>query len=144
MVKVNEESKAKLLQELMLDMNWDAAAKRVGLTKDQLILVKRNKKFMELAESKLNKAMGDQMDAEGALKRFRETQKFLEKAIRAGELGVASSLIKSHEMEFRLHGLFEKDNQQKSAPMQINISLSDPAKTIEGKATEIMQIEGGE
>jgi hypothetical protein len=129
-MKVTEAVKLRLLQEFMLDYDWSAAAKRVGITPNQLVNIKRDEKYMRIAERGLEKAIVDGADLDGAVKRFRQTQEILAKELEGGNMSVASSLMKSHEIEFRQHGLFEKDNGQKNMPVQVNIVLQQPERGV--------------
>lgn len=126
-MRITENTKIRLLQELVLDMDWGSAAKRMGLSKGQLEKIKADEVFMERANRIVDRAIADGSGISEAVKRFERTQKVLSQELEAGNMGVAGALIKSHEIEFRMHGLFEKDNSQKVAPVQINISLEAPA-----------------
>jgi predicted DNA-binding protein (UPF0251 family) len=135
-MKVTENTKVRLLQELILDMDWDAASKRMGLTKGQLEKIRADEAFMARAGRILDKAIAETSGVSEAVKRFEVTQRRLADALEEGNMAVAGALIKSHEIEFRMHGLFEKDNGQKVAPVQINISLEAPVTggvVIDGK-----------
>ena len=65
-------------------------------------------------------------EIEEAVGKFKQTQASLQDALASGEYSVASALVKTHELEYRMLGLFEKDNKQKQAPVTINISLDQP------------------
>lgn len=74
---------------------------------------------------------------EDAVKRFRNTQKILEEELAGGNLEISNALIKTHEMEFKMHGLFEKDNKQKGSNVMINISFDkDSAVNIDGEEVD--------
>lgn len=60
-----------------------------------------------------------------------------------GDAKVAGALVKTHEMEFRKLGLFEKDNSQKQKPVMFNIDMSgmlpqdkEQPKEIEGEVID--------
>lgn len=86
---------------------------------------------MQKAEKLFNHVTEAVADVEGTVKRFQQTQQVLMNELNGGNMGVANALIRSHELEFRMHGLFEKDNNQKNAPVQINISLQQVKEPIE-------------
>lgn len=114
-----------LLRELPLDFDWDAAAKRCGITKFQLKTIRDNKEFAKRAEKLMAKSEEGVTDVARAIDKFRKTQQILMDAMEDGDLSVAGAVIKAHEMEYRMHGLFEKDNKQKGSAVQINISLHE-------------------
>lgn len=116
---------AAILRELAIDFDWSAAAKRAGLTKKQLDTLLKDEKFLQKGEELINKGTAGLIDIEEANKKFQKTQSILMDALNDGDFSVASSLMKSHEMEFRRFGLFEKDNKQKGQAVQINISLDN-------------------
>lgn len=94
---------------------------------------------MELAKGLLVREAELEIEANEAIQSLKDTQKILSENLRDGELGVAGPLVKTHEIEFRRHGLFEKDNRQKASPVTINISLDDSIKgvTIDGQSTRL-------
>jgi hypothetical protein len=112
-----------LLRELAIDGNWEAARKRGGLSVYQARTLREDPKFMKKAES----LMGDQASKEmkEAIKKFEKTQNKLIEELDAGNLDVAGTLMRSHEIEFKRFGLFEKDNKQKGSSVSINISFAD-------------------
>lgn len=129
-MRVTAGAKLRLLQELVLHMDWAIAAKATGLKPSQLEMIRRDEEFMERANRLLDKAISETSGLSEAVKRFEKTQRALAGALDEGNMSVAGALMKSHEMEFRMHGLFEKDNGQKVAPVQVNITLEAPKKEV--------------
>lgn len=120
--RITEVQKKNMLRELLLDGDWSAAAKRAGLVNRQAEHLRNNALFMEKAKGIIEKAgIREVKEAEN---RFRRTQEVLMQELEGGNMAVASTLMKSHEIEFRKHGMFEKDNKQKGQSVMINISLS--------------------
>jgi len=119
-----------LLAELALDFDWDKARKRAGISKGAFAEIYRKKDFQDRAANMMDKVSASKVDLHGAVKKFNRTQEILAEALEGGDLSVANSLIKSHEIEFRMNGLFEKDNKQKGSQVMINISLDAPAKSV--------------
>lgn len=75
----------------------------------------------------VDKATEEIGGVQAAIDKFNRTQELLADALESGELGVANALVKTHELEYRMHGLFEKDNRQKGGTVMINIELeTDP------------------
>ena len=137
-MRIDAQAKTKLLRELALDLDWNAAAKRAGITQTQLNNLKNNEKFMKLSETILKNAMKVNSGVDETLAKFRRTQEILSKELEGGNMNVAAALIRSHELEFRQHGLFEKDNSQKSQAVQISINLQTPVhKTIDGVLKDV-------
>lgn len=126
-----------LLRELTIDFDWIAAAKRAGISQGQLVTIKKDEKFMASAENLMNKSMAVMSDAEEAVKKFKVTQDILIDELKDGNMTVASNVLKSHEMEFRMHGLFEKDNKQKGEALVLNITMHAPEpKDVTAEAIE--------
>lgn len=123
-MRMTEALKAQLLREYAMDLDWSSAAKRVGISAGQLQRVRQDEKFMALAQRSLEKHV-ENSGVEQAVDKFRRTQDILAKELEQGNMSVAGALIRSHEIEFRQHGLFEKDNGQKKQAVQINISFPD-------------------
>lgn len=124
-----------LLKELPIDFDWDGAAKRSGITKEQLFFLKKDKAFMARASDIMDTATEEMVDAKNAVEKFKTTQKLLSEELHDGNMTVASSVLKCHEMEFKMHGLFEKDNNQKGEALVMNITMHapvQPVKEIEG------------
>jgi len=121
---VTKAQKDQLLKELMIDGDWDAAGKRIGLNKAQITYLRTHD--TDLA-ARADKLLGQQLQNEvrQSLDRFRKTQDFLISELENGNVNVAPTLMKSHEIEFRRHGLFEKDNSQKRTAVMINISFDN-------------------
>lgn len=115
---------AMLLKELALDADWTAAGRRAGLSSAQVTAHTLDDRFMTKVEKLVNKQLEAHGAVDKAMDKFMRTQHVLMTALEGGELGVANSLMKSHDIEFRLNGLFEKDNNQKRNPVMINIDLS--------------------
>jgi hypothetical protein len=115
-----------LLREITVDFDWSAAAKRAGVTPGQLATIKKDEKFMTMAENLMHKSMAAMSDAEAAVQKFKVTQEILIDELKDGNMTVASNVLKSHEMEFRMHGLFEKDNKQKGEALVLNITMHAP------------------
>lgn len=125
---------AALLQELSVDFDWNSAAKRAGIPQRTLELMVSDAAFQAKGQKLIDKAMGERSGVEDAVKRFRDTQKILEDELSSGNLDVSNALIKTHEMEFKMHGLFEKDNKQKGSNVMINISFDrDSTINIDGE-----------
>lgn len=123
-MRVTEALKAQLLREYAMDLDWSSAAKRVGISAGQLQRVRQDERFMALAHKSLEKHT-ESGGIGQAVEKFRRTQELLTKELEQGNMSVAGALIRSHEIEFRQHGLFEKDNGQKKQAVQINISFPD-------------------
>lgn len=119
-----------LLSELAIDFDWEKARKRAGISKGAFMELYNRKEFRVRAEAMMDKVSASKVDLNGAVKKFNRTQEILSEALESGDLSVANSLIKSHEIEFRMNGLFEKDNRQKGSQVMINISLDAPEKKI--------------
>lgn len=119
-----------LLSELAIDFDWDKARKRAGISKGAFEVLYKSKDFQGRANALMDKVSASKADLHGAVKKFNRTQEILAEALESGDLSVAKSLIKSHEIEFRMNGLFEKDNKQKGSQVMINISLDAPEKKI--------------
>ena len=125
MKKIAEHTKRELIKNLAVTADWAAAAKATGVTTKQVNRLKEDAVFLRMAEGAIEKA-GIEMSAPNeAIKKFRRTQELLSRSMEEGDLSAASSMIRSHELEFRLHGLFEKDNAQKGSPVQVNIQFAD-------------------
>jgi len=120
------QKEADLLRELALDFDWHAASKRAGLTPNQLENLMRDNAFVKRGQAIISKGIGDRSGVDDAIKRFKTTQDKLITALDDGDLTVSSALLKSHEMEFKMHGLFEKDNKQKGSSVSINITFENP------------------
>jgi len=128
---------AKLLQELAIDFDWQAAAKRAKVPQSSLSDYMQDRQFVARGQKIIEKSVGDRSGINEAIKRFRKTQQALEEELSGGNLDIANSLIKTHEMEFKMHGLFEKDNKQKGNNVMINISFDrDSVVDIEGEVIE--------
>lgn len=96
-----------------------------------------DKQFLERGQKLIDKALGERSGMDDAVKRFRKTQEILEEELSSGNLDVSNALIKTHEMEFKMHGLFEKDNKQKGSNVMINISFDrDSAINIDGEEVD--------
>lgn len=131
------QNEADLLRELAVDFDWNGAAKRTGLTERQLSHILSDNDFRERGQKIIDKAMGELSDMSGAIKRFRATQQILEDELASGNLDVSNAMIKTHEMEFKMHGLFEKDNKQKGSNVMINISFDkDSVVNVDGKEVD--------
>ena len=132
-----------LLQELMLDFDMKAAAKRAGLTISQVTTLKKDPKFLEKVDAIIGDVTSALSATSLAVSKFERTQELLSEMLQSGETGVASALVKTHEMEFRKCGLFEKDNKQKAAPILMNIGFSgmdaNQPKIIEGEVIDAEQ-----
>lgn len=134
---VQIQKEAKLLQELSVDFDWTAAAKRSGIPQRTLDRMLADQAFQERGQKIIDKAMGERSGMGDAIKRFRRTQEILEDELGSGNLDVSNALIKTHEMEFKMHGLFEKDNKQKGSQVSINISFDkDSVVNIDGEEVE--------
>ena len=119
--------KAQMLKELAKDFDWSAAGKRLGITKQKLHLLKKDQTFVKHGQKIIEKATEQIGGIDAAVEKFNNTQAILADALGAGEYSVASALVKTHELEYRMHGLFEKDNRQKGGTVMINIELeTDP------------------
>lgn len=127
-MRLTEATKSRILQELTLDMDLVAASKRVGISSGQLAKLRKDARFMKKVEKGVSKGVEENGGIEESVRRFRRTQDVLSRELESGNVGVASSLMKSHEIEFKMHGLFEKDNNQKNSPVQINVSFYDDKK----------------
>jgi hypothetical protein len=138
-----EMEKTMLLMELSKDFDWKAAAKRAKIDSKRLSTLKKDKEFLKKGQDLINQATSNIAGraVKEAISKFEETQKTLTQMLAEGESKVASALVKTHELEYRMHGLFEKDNRQKQAPVTINISLDEPeprqAETIDGEYTQL-------
>lgn len=108
----DNQKKQMLLQELMIDLDWSAAAKRCGISRKKLVQYKADKKFMEKAEQAISGAQGEEVSR--AKNNLRKVQKILMDALEEGELKAAKDAIKTIEMEYKYLGLFAKDNEQKA------------------------------
>ena len=82
--------------------------------------------FREKCEVVIARSVNAASGVGDAIKRFQRTQEKLITALDDGDLSVSSALLKSHEMEFKMHGLFEKDNKQKGSSVSINITFENP------------------
>ena len=129
-----------MLKELAKDFDWQAAAKRLGVSPAKLKILKADKDFIRHGSNIILKATEQIGGVDAAVSKFNETQLLLSEALKDGNLGVSGALVKTHELEYRMHGLFEKDNKQKGGTVMINIELEtdkNPAKvddaTIEGE-----------
>ena len=123
--------KKELARQLAIHGDWNLAGKALGLTAKQIYnLKKSDPTIQQSAAAILEKTQA--ADVNAAVERFRETQKMLADEMAGGNMAVASALVKTHEMEFKRHGLFEKDNNQKRSAVQINISLGDSPVEVEG------------
>jgi hypothetical protein len=118
---------ADLLRELAIDFDWNAAAKRAGINKKTLEnMLATSSGFREKCEVVIARSVNAASGVGDAIKRFQRTQEKLITALDDGDLSVSSALLKSHEMEFKMHGLFEKDNKQKGSSVSINITFENP------------------
>jgi hypothetical protein len=117
---------ADLLRELALDFDLNAAAKRAGITKTDLEHMLKSDTFRGRCNTVIGKSVSAASDVASAVKKFQRTQEKLITALDDGDLGVSAALLKSHEMEFKMHGLFEKDNKQKGSSVSINITFENP------------------
>ena len=125
---------ASLLAELAADFDWNAAAKRIGISKSTLDRMLADPDFKKRGQDIIDKAMGERSGINEAVDRFKRTQEILEAELQGGNLDVSNALIKTHEMEFKMHGLFEKDNKQKGSNVMINISFDkDSVVNVDGK-----------
>jgi len=128
-----------LLRELAIDFDWNAAAKRAGIDKITLEnMLSKSSGFREKCEKVIARSVNAASDVGEAIRRFQRTQDKLITALDDGDLSVSSALLKSHEMEFKMHGLFEKDNKQKGSSVSINITFENPN---EKGAIEVKDIE---
>lgn len=132
---IDMKRKTLLLQELAKDMDWQSAAKRAKIGRDLLTKFKKDPVFMEKAEETMNEAMASFGSPKAAISKFMKTQELLTSELEMGNLRAAGPLVKTHEMEYRMHGLFEKDNAQKTEPVSVSITLSalNQPKPIEGE-----------
>lgn len=133
-VKIAKSSmKTQLLKELAKDFDLKAAAKRLNISRKQLMTLEKDPEFTSQCKKIINNALDviAGREIEQAVGKFKETQSVLQDALSSGEYSVASALVKTHELEYRMLGLFEKDNKQKQAPVTINISLDQP-ESIQG------------
>ena len=122
----------------MLDFNWEQAAKRAGISKRQLHYMQEDDEFMTKGRELIERKSEDRAGVDEAIDRFRRTQKLLIDELESGELSVSNAVLKSHEMEFKMHGLFEKDNKQKGSNVSINITFDNPNNGhIEVEGTEV-------
>ncbi len=117
---------ADLLRELALDFDLNAAAKRAGITTTDLSHMLSSDTFRGRCDTVIGKSVAAASDVGAAVKKFQRTQEMLITALDEGDLSVSSALLKSHEMEFKMHGLFEKDNKQKGSSVSINITFENP------------------
>lgn len=115
-----------MLKELKLDFDWKAAGKRLGLSHSVVERLKRDRDFLELGQEIISDATKDIGGMSEAVDKFNDTQKLLKQNLEEGELSVASALVKTHELEYRMHGLFEKDNRQKASNVSVAIFLDEP------------------
>lgn len=119
--------KSQMLKELAKDFDWSAAGKRLGITRQKLCLLKKDEAFVKQGQKIIEKATEQIGGIDAAVQKFNKTQSLLSEALEGGELSIASALVKTHELEYRMHGLFEKDNRQKGGTVMINIELeTDP------------------
>lgn len=125
---------ADLLRELAADFDWNAAAERANIPARTLDRMLADQEFLNKGKKIINKAIGEQSGIGEAVKKFHNTQKILLAELGGGNFDVASSALKTHEMEFRMHGLFEKDNKQKGSNVSINISFDkDSVVNVDGE-----------
>ena len=134
-VKKNNMLKAQMLKELMLDFDWKAAGQRLNLTSSQVSVLRKDEDFKAKGEAIIQKGIEETSGAKSAIDKFMRTQKILMDELEAGETKVASSLVKTHELEYKMHGLFEKDNKQKAQSTAIVINFADTSdiKDIDGE-----------